>query len=44
MHTENFVLVDTLLRLRGFYDGTSAKDVDRAIADIKRLLEEGPEE
>lgn len=44
VHTENFVLVDTLLRLRGFYDGTSAKDVDRAIADIRRLLEEAPKE
>ena len=42
MHTENFVLVDTLRRIRGFYDGTSPKDVDRLIADIGRLLEEEP--
>lgn len=40
VHTENFVLVDPQLRIRGFYDGTSAKDVDRAIADIRELLEE----
>lgn len=43
VHTENFVLVDTLRRIRGFYDGTSPKDVDRLIADIARLLEEEPE-
>jgi hypothetical protein len=36
--------VDTLLRIRGFYDGTSVKDVDRAIADIAKLLVEEPEE
>jgi protein SCO1/2 len=42
VHTENFVLVDTLRRIRGFYDGTSPKDVDRLIADIGRLLEEEP--
>jgi len=43
VHTENFVLVDTLRRIRGFYDGTSPKDVDRLIADIGKLLEEEPE-
>ena len=41
VHTENFVLVDPQLRIRGFYDGTSAKDVDRAIDDICKLLDEG---
>ncbi|MDX9751913.1 MAG: SCO family protein [Flavobacteriales bacterium] len=40
VHTENFVLVDHLGRLRGFYDGTSPKDVDRLIADIPLLLAE----
>lgn len=44
VHTENLVLVDTLLRIRGFYDGTSEKDVDRAIADIAKLMAEEPEE
>ncbi len=41
VHTENFVLVDPQGRLRGFYDGTSPKDVDRLIADIPKLLKEG---
>ena len=40
VHTENFVLVDPQRRLRGFYDGTSATDVDRLIGDIHKLLEE----
>ena len=40
VHTENFVLVDPQLRIRGFYDGTSTADVDRAIDDIGKLLEE----
>ncbi|HEY0978139.1 MAG TPA: SCO family protein, partial [Flavobacteriales bacterium] len=40
VHTENFILADPDGRLRGFYDGTSAKEVDRAIADMHRLLEE----
>ncbi|MBL7945381.1 MAG: SCO family protein [Flavobacteriales bacterium] len=40
VHTENFVLVDPQRRIRGFYDGTSVKDVDRLIADIAKLLKE----
>ncbi|MBL7951153.1 MAG: SCO family protein [Flavobacteriales bacterium] len=40
VHTENFVLVDQQRRIRGFYDGTSAKDVDRLIGDIAKLLKE----
>lgn len=40
VHTENFVLVDRQRRIRGFYDGTAAKDVDRLITDIAKLLEE----
>ncbi len=44
VHTENFVLVDPQRRLRGFYDGTSATDVDRLIGDIHKLLEEGEED
>ena len=43
VHTENFVLVDKEKRLRGFYDGTSIKDVDRLITDIYALLEENKE-
>lgn len=38
IHTENFVLVDKEKRLRGFYDGTSEKEVDRLIKDIYTLL------
>jgi len=37
IHTENFVLVDTKKRIRGFYDGTSEEDVNRLIEDIKLL-------
>lgn len=40
VHTENFVLVDPQGRLRGFYDGTSTKEVDQAIRDIAKLLKE----
>ncbi len=40
VHTENFVLVDSQRRLRGFYDGTSEKDVDRLIGDLRKLLKE----
>jgi protein SCO1/2 len=42
VHTENFVLVDPQRRIRGFYDGTSAKDVDRLIGDIAKLLKGSP--
>ena len=40
IHTENFVLVDKKKRIRGFYDGTSADDVNRLIKDIKILKDE----
>jgi len=40
IHTENFILVDKNLRLRGFYDGTSTEDVDRLIQDIYTLYKE----
>ncbi|MFB6306617.1 MAG: SCO family protein, partial [Flavobacteriales bacterium] len=38
IHTENFVLIDKKKRIRGFYDGTSPKEVDKLIRDIKKLL------
>ena len=38
VHTENFVLVDGQGRLRGFYDGTKAKEVDQAMKDMHKLL------
>ncbi len=38
IHTENIVLVDQKGRLRGFYDGTSEKDMERLSRDIEILL------
>ncbi len=40
IHTENFVLVDKKRRIRGYYDGTDTKDVNRLIEDIKILQQE----
>lgn len=37
VHTENFVLVDTKRRVRGFYDGTNPDDIKRLIEDINWL-------
>ena len=37
VHTENFVLVDTKKRVRGFYDGTNKDDIKRLIEDITFL-------
>ncbi len=39
VHTENFILVDTKRRVRGFYDGTKTEDITRLIDDIKWLSE-----
>jgi len=39
VHTENFVLIDKEKRIRGIYDGTSAKEVDQLIDDIEILRE-----
>lgn len=39
IHTNNFVLVDQKGRIRGYYDGTSAAQVDELINDIQRLLD-----
>ena len=40
IHTNNFVLIDKELRIRGYYDGTSIKEVNELISDIKRLQNE----
>jgi protein SCO1 len=40
IHTNNFVLVDQEMRIRGYYDGTNKKEVDRLIKDIDLLLNE----
>lgn len=39
IHTEQFVLIDTKKRIRGYYDGTNSEDIQRLIIDI-RLLQE----
>ena len=39
VHTENFVLVDTKKRVRGFYDGTNKDEIKRLIEDINWLYE-----
>lgn len=41
IHTENFVLIDTKKRIRGFYDGTDPEAISKLLEDIKILkLEE----
>ncbi|PWA06580.1 SCO family protein [Flavobacterium psychrotolerans] len=40
VHTENFVLVDTKRRVRGFYDGTKKEEIQRLIVDINWLCED----
>lgn len=37
VHTENFVLIDTKKRVRGFYDGTQKEEITRLIEDINWL-------
>ena len=39
IHTPNFILVDKKKQIRGIYDGTNNKDVQRIIHDIKILLD-----
>ncbi|MFN8353298.1 MAG: SCO family protein [Spirosomataceae bacterium] len=38
-HSEKLILIDKEGHIRGFYDGTDKKDVDRLILEIKILLE-----
>lgn len=41
VHTENFILVDTKGRIRGFYDGTNLdKPADDGVKNVKQLLED----
>ena len=40
IHTENFVLVDSKRRIRGFYDGTDSDVMEDLINDIKILKKE----
>lgn len=41
IHTNNFVLVDRHLRIRGYYDGTDSTEVDQLMADIQLLIDRG---
>ncbi|MBC7523316.1 MAG: SCO family protein [Flavobacterium sp.] len=41
VHTENFVLVDSKKRIRGFYDGTNLDGpTEKGIKNVKQLLED----
>lgn len=40
VHTENFALVDSEGRIRGYYDGTDSVEVNKLIDDIQLLLSE----
>ncbi|MXN91856.1 SCO family protein [Flavobacterium sp. Sd200] len=41
VHTENFILVDTKGRIRGFYDGTNLnKETDPGVKNVQQLLED----
>ena len=37
IHTENFILVDKEKRIRGFYDGTKAEEIERLLDDLEIL-------
>ncbi len=37
LHTENFILIDKNLHIRGIYNGTLPLDIQQLIADIKSL-------
>ncbi|MGB7394013.1 MAG: SCO family protein [Pricia sp.] len=37
IHTENFILVDKKRRIRGFYDGTKKKDIEKLMNDLEVL-------
>lgn len=40
IHTENFLLVDKQKRIRGFYDGTDAEEMEKLIDDLRILKAE----
>lgn len=40
VHTENFILVDSKRRVRGFYDGTNKEAIQQLIKDINWLCED----
>tara|TARA_Y100001933_G_scaffold258052_1_gene305419 strand:- start:884 stop:1561 length:678 start_codon:yes stop_codon:yes gene_type:complete len=40
IHTNNFVLVDKFLQIRGYYDGTNPEEIDNLIRDAENLINE----
>lgn len=40
IHAEHFVLLDPELRIRGFYDSSDARRIERMLRDARRLLPE----
>ena len=38
LHSGQFILVDKEKRIRGIYEGTNAKEIDRMMGDTKILL------
>ena len=40
IHSEKLILLDKEQRIRGYYDGTSQKEVNKLIRDIKKLRNE----
>lgn len=41
VHTENFILVDTKGRIRGFYDGTNLNgETEKGVKNVRQLLED----
>lgn len=38
IHSEHFVLLDSELRIRGYYDSSDAKRIERMLRDARRLL------
>jgi protein SCO1/2 len=40
IHSENLVLIDKQLRIRGYYDGTNEAAINRLIHDIKKVAKE----
>lgn len=40
IHSDNFILIDRNSHIRGYYDGTSTREVDSLLQDIKLLLKE----
>tara|TARA_B100001175_G_C19513224_1_gene645335 strand:- start:2829 stop:3503 length:675 start_codon:yes stop_codon:yes gene_type:complete len=40
IHTENFILIDPDRRIRGFYDGTDFREVERLLEELEILIQE----